>query len=134
VIWLGHSALARSIRPYAKVADIWRMVARSAYVQLRYSPALLLGTVLGLGLLFLAPPAASVFGHGAARLIGVLTWLLMAATLVPTLRRFRLSPWRALALPAMAVFYLAATLGSALDHYRGRGVVWKSRAYTERRA
>jgi hypothetical protein len=54
--------------------------------------------------------------------------------LLPTLRRFRLSPLRALALPLMAVFYMAATFGSAVDHHRGRGVVWKSRAYTERQA
>jgi hopene-associated glycosyltransferase HpnB len=133
-IWLGHSALARSIRPYASFGDIWRMVARSAYVQLRFSPVLLLGTLLGLALLFLVPPAGAFFGHGAVRWLGAGTWLLMAATLLPTLLRFRLSPLRALLLPAMAAFYMAATLGSAFDHHRGRGVVWKRRAYTERQA
>jgi hopene-associated glycosyltransferase HpnB len=133
-IWLGHSALARSVRPYPAFADIWRMVARSAYVQLRFSPLLLLGTLMGLALLFLLPPAATLFAHGPARWLGVFTWALMTATLLPTLRRFRLSPLRALALPAMAAFYMAATLGSALDHHRGRGVVWKRRAYTERQA
>jgi len=129
-IWLGHSALARSVRPYQGVADIWRMVARSAYVQLRYSPLLLLGTVLGLALLFLLPPAAALFGDGMARGLGIFAWVLMAATLLPTLRRFRLSPLRAALLPAMAAFYMAATFGSALDHHRGRGVVWKRRSYT----
>ncbi len=129
-IWLGHSALARSVRPYQSVADIWRMVARSAYVQLRHSPLLLLGTVLGLALLFLLPPAAALFGDGLARALGVFAWVLMAATLLPTLRRFRLSPLRAALLPAMAAFYMAATFGSALDHHRGRGVVWKRRSYT----
>ncbi len=38
---------------------------------------------------------------------------------LPTLRRFRQSPVRALALPLIALFYMAATLGSALDHHRG---------------
>jgi hopene-associated glycosyltransferase HpnB len=133
-VWLGHSALARSIRPYATFADIWRMVARSAYVQLHFSPLLLLGTLLGLFVAFLVPPLAALFSHGVARWLGVLAWALMAATLLPTLRRFRLSPLRALLLPAMAAFYMAATFGSALDHHRGRGVVWKRRAYTESQA
>jgi hopene-associated glycosyltransferase HpnB len=130
-IWLGHSALARSIRPYPGLRDIWRMVARSAYVQLRHSPLLLAGTVLGLAVLFLVPPAATLAGHGAARWIGLLAWAVMAATFLPTLRRFRLAPLRALPLPAWATFYMAATIGSAVDHHRGRGVVWKRRAYTE---
>jgi hopene-associated glycosyltransferase HpnB len=133
-VWLGHSALARSVRPYEGAADIWRMVARSAYVQLRFSPLLLLGTVLGLAVLFLIPPAATLLGPGPARAFGAFAWLLMAVTLVPTLRRFRLSVLRALFLPAMAAFYMAATIGSALDHHRGRGVVWKRRAYMETQA
>jgi hopene-associated glycosyltransferase HpnB len=133
-IWLGHSALARSVRPYPGFADIWRMVARSAYVQLRFSPLLLFGTLAGLALLFVVPPVATLFAHGAARWLGLFAWAVMAATFLPTLRRFRLPPWRAPLLPPMAMFYMAATLGSALDHHRGRGVVWKRRAYAERQA
>ncbi len=133
-IWLGHSALARSIRPYPQFADIWRMIARSAYVQLRFSPWLLIGTTLGLALLFVSPPLAALAAGGAARWLGAAAWAIMAATLLPTLRRFRLSPLRAILLPASACFYMAATVGSAFDHHRGRGVVWKQRAYTEGRA
>lgn len=129
-IWLGHSALARSIRPYPRAADIWRMIARSAYVQLRHSPLLLLGTLAGLVLLFVVPPVATVTGHAA----GAAAWLVMAATFLPTLRRFGLSSLRAPLLPLAALFYMAATLGSAIDHHRGRGVTWKRRAYTERQA
>lgn len=131
-IWLGHSALARSIRPYPRFADIWRMVARSAYVQLRFSPWRLLGALLGLALLFITPPLATLMAEGAAGWLGLAAWAAMAATLGPTLRRFGLGLWRAPLLPLAAVFYMAATLGSALDHHRGRGVVWKRRAYTER--
>jgi hopene-associated glycosyltransferase HpnB len=133
-IWLGHSALARSVRPNPRFADIFRMVARSAYVQLRFSPALLAATLLGLTLLFLVPPAATLFCAGPARWLGLFAWAAMAATFWPTLKKFRLSPLRAPLLPAMAAFYMAATLVSALDHHRGRGVVWKRRAYTERQA
>ncbi len=128
-IWLGHSRLARSVRPYPEAADIWRMVARTAYVQLRLSPVMLAATLGGLALVWLVPPAAAIFGHGLARWIGVLAWVAASASYVPTLRRFGQSPAWAVLLPAVAVFYMAATLSSAVDHHRGRGVVWKRRAY-----
>jgi len=35
----------------------------------------------------------------------------------------------AVALPAVAGFYMAATIGSAVDYHRGRGVRWKQRDY-----
>jgi hopene-associated glycosyltransferase HpnB len=130
VIWLGHSALARSIRPYPDVGDIWRMIARSAYVQLRYSPLLLLGTLLGLALLFVVPPMGTIFAEGLARWLALGAWAVMSATMLPTLRRFARSPFWAPLLPLAALFYMAATLGSAIDHHRGRGVTWKRRAYT----
>ncbi|MBN8872367.1 MAG: glycosyltransferase [Rhodospirillales bacterium] len=128
-IWLGHSALARSVRPYPTAGDIWRMVARTAYVQLRYSPLLLAGTTIGMALTWLLPPALALFGHGPARLLGALTWVLLAGSYLPTLRRFRRSPLWAPLLPLVAAFYMAATIGSAVNHYTGRGVAWKGRAY-----
>ena len=128
-IYLGHSTGARSIRPYPGAADIWRMVARTAYVQLRFSPVILLGTVLGLALVWLAPPALALFAPAPARWLGAAAWLGATLSFLPTLRRFGQSPAWALALPAIAGFYLAATVGSAIDHHRGRGVRWKDRAY-----
>jgi len=126
-IWLGHSMLARSIRPYPDWRDVWKMIARSAYVQLKLSPWLLAASTLGMALVFLVPPIAALLGYWA----GILAWVLMAATFLPTLRRFGLSPAWAPLLPVIALFYMAATIGSAIDHHRGRGVVWKNRAYTE---
>ncbi len=128
-IWLGHSALARSVRPYPRISDIWRMVARTAYVQLRFSPPLLIGCVAAMALTFLVPPLAAIGGRGAARAMGAAAWAGMAWSYLPTLRRFRLSPLWAPFLPLVAAFYTAATIGSALNHHLGRGVVWKSRAY-----
>ncbi len=130
-IWLGHSMLARSIRPYPGAADVWRMVARTAYVQLRFSPLLLAGTVGGMVLVWIAPLWTLLAGHGAARAVGGAAWALSTASFLPTLRRFRLSPAWALLLPPIASFYTLATIGSAVDHHRGRGVVWKSRAYRD---
>lgn len=133
-IWLGHSDLARSIRPYPGAADIWRMIARSAYVQLRHAPLLLLGSLAGLGLVFLAPPALAIWGEGTARLVGLLAWAGMAASFLPTLRRYdRARAWAPL-LPLIAVFYMAATLGAAWRHHFGQGVAWKGRAYAAGRA
>jgi hopene-associated glycosyltransferase HpnB len=128
-IFLGHSALARSVRPYSGFADIWRMIARSAYAQLQFSPVLLTGTTLAMALLWLVPVLALLSGHGLTPFLGLLTWALFAAAYLPTLARFRRSFFWALLLPAIALFYMAATIGSAVNYHRGRGVVWKGRAY-----
>jgi hopene-associated glycosyltransferase HpnB len=133
-IWLGHTDLAESLRRYESFSEIWRMIARTAFVQLRYSAFLLLLTVLAMALTFLAPPLLALFAHGPARLFGTVASLIAFATYLPTLRRYRCSPLWALALPLIALFYTAATIGSALDHWRGRGVEWKARHYRERAA
>ena len=128
-IWLGHATLARSVRPYPGVADIWRMVARTAYVQLRFSPLLLAGTTLGMALIWLVPPVVALSGHGVACLCGWVAWAMLAGSYWPTLRRFgRIWLWAPF-LPLVAAFYMAATIGSAVNHYTGRGVSWKGRAY-----
>jgi hopene-associated glycosyltransferase HpnB len=128
-IFLGHSALAASIRPYARFADIWHMISRTAFTQLRYSAALLTLTLLGLTVVWLVPAAAMVFGQGWARACGAAAFAIAAISYVPTLTRYGRSPAWALALPLIAVFYMAATLGSAVNYWRGRGASWKSRAY-----
>jgi hopene-associated glycosyltransferase HpnB len=130
-IHLGHAALARSVRPYPGVADIWRMVARTAYVQLRFSPLILLATTAAMALTWLVPPAATLFADGLGRWCGMVAWALLAGSYVPTLRRFGRSPAWALVLPLIAGFYMAATIGSAVNHHLGRGVAWKGRAYQD---
>jgi hopene-associated glycosyltransferase HpnB len=128
-IWLGHADLARSVRPYPAVADIWQMIARTAFVQLRYSVLLLLATTLGMALVWLVPPAAVLFGHGRAFWCGLVAWMLLSASYLPTLSRFGRSPLWAPFLPLVAAFYMAATIGSAMNHFLGVGVAWKGRAY-----
>jgi hopene-associated glycosyltransferase HpnB len=128
-IWLGHATMARSVRPYPHAADIWRMIARTAYVQLRFSPLLLLATIAGMIVVWLVPPASALFGHGTARWCGLTAWLLQAMSYWPTLRRFDRSPLWAPFLPLVAAFYMAATIASAVNHSFGQGVAWKGRAY-----
>jgi hopene-associated glycosyltransferase HpnB len=128
-IFLGHSNLAASVRPYPRFADIWHMISRTAFTQLRYSTPMLLLTVIGLALVWWVPAAAVLLGHGRNFAFGLLAFALSAASYTPTLLRYRRSPLWALTLPAIAAFYMAATLGSALNFWRGRGAEWKSRAY-----
>ena len=85
------------------------MVSRTAYAQLRYSPLLLAGTVVGLALVYLAPVALALFAAGVPQFIGIVAWLIMAFAFQPTLRFYRLSPLWGLALPAIAAIYMAFT-------------------------
>src|ERR1700727_1823544 len=73
-IFLAHSELAASIRLYPKVADLWQMISRTAFTQLRYSTALLILTMAGLGIVWLMPPWEAVFGSGWRLRCGVAAW------------------------------------------------------------
>jgi hopene-associated glycosyltransferase HpnB len=126
-IWLGLTERVVSIRPYPALDDIRRMVVRSAYAQLRYSPLLLVGTVAGMALTYLAPPLLTIFGSGIARVGALLAWLSMALAFQPTLRFYRRSPLWGIALPAIALQYLIFTLESAYQSMQGRGGSWKGR-------
>ena len=124
-IWLGLADSVQSVRPYERLPQLWRMVARSAYAQLGNNPLVLLGTVAGLTLVYLVPPLTALAGSP----VGAAAWAVMALTYVPMLRYYRQPPWRALALPVTAALYLLMTLDSALRHHRGRGAAWKGRTY-----
>ncbi|MFJ8492781.1 glycosyltransferase [Streptomyces sp. NPDC094038] len=133
-IWLGLAERVDSVRPYPRLHDLWRMVSRSAYAQLRHNPLLLLGTVAGLALVYLVPPAAvlagAVAGSTPTMLVGAAAWLVMTATYLPMLRYYRQPLWLAPLLPFTAFLYLLMTVDSAVQHYRGRGAAWKGRTYT----
>jgi len=127
-IWLGLTRRARSLRPYAGFGEIGRMVSRSAYAQLDFSPWLLAGTVAGMAIVYLAAPLLAVFGDGLARWTGIAAWAAMTLAFQPMLRFYRCSPLWGLALPLIGALYTAFTLQSALDTWRGRGGQWKGRA------
>ncbi|MGW5034605.1 glycosyltransferase [Streptomyces nigra] len=133
-VWLGLAERVDSVRPYPRLADLWRMVSRSAYAQLRHQPALLLGTIAGLALVYLVPPVALAVGAASgdkvAAVLGGLAWLVMTGTYVPMLRYYRQPLWPAPLLPVTAFLYLLMTADSAVQHYRGRGAAWKGRTYT----
>jgi len=126
-IWLGLTHRATSLRPYQTIGQIGRMVSRSAYAQLDYSPVRLIGVVLGMGLVYMAPTAALFLG-GAPAVLGLLTYLLMALSFQPMLRFYRVSPLWGLALPAIGAAYTLFTVQSAVQMWRGKGGLWKGRA------
>ena len=130
-VWLGLTNRATSLRASGSFGDIRRMVRRCAYAQLDFSPFLLMATVLGLGLVYAAPPLLAIGAHGPARWFGLAAWIMMAVAYAPTLVFYGLSPLRAIALPLIALAYLFFTLDSAYQHAMGRGGVWKGRAQAQ---
>jgi hopene-associated glycosyltransferase HpnB len=126
-VWLGLSAGTHSIRGYTTLAEIGGMISRTAFTQLRHSALLLAGTVAGLALTYLAPPALTLTAHGAARIGGAIAWGLMSAAYLPALRYYRRSPLWAPLLPVVAGFYMGATIHSAVAYWRGVGGRWKGR-------
>ncbi len=135
-IWLGFADEVASLRPYQRLADLWDMVARSAYTQLRYSPLALAATVVGLAVIYLGPLAALLGGAAAADPAvagaGLCAQALMTASYLPMIRYYRLPAAWSLTLPAAAALYGAMTVDSARRHRRGVGAAWKGRTYAGR--
>jgi hopene-associated glycosyltransferase HpnB len=130
-IWLGLSERVMSLRPYPFFEDIRRMVARSAYAQLRYSPLLLIGTVLGMGLIYIAPLAIALLAGYPANILAAMAYFLMVIAFQPTLRFYHRSPLWGFALPLIATAYVGFTFDSAYQHSMGRGGFWKGRVQAE---
>ena len=129
-IYIGHSGLATSIRPYPHARDIWNMITRTAFTQLHYSALWLVGAIAGLTLVWLVAPCAILFsGLGWQFFLGLATFGLACLSYLPTLHRYKQPYYFALALPGIALFYMAATIASAVNYWRGTGAQWKSRAY-----
>jgi hopene-associated glycosyltransferase HpnB len=126
-VWLGLTDRCVSLRPYS-FGDIRKMVSRSAYAQLGYSPLRLVGTVIGMILVYVAVPFVAVFAQGPAQLAALAAWAAMVIAFAPMLRFYRLSPIVGLAMPLIGLLYGLFTLDSAIQHWRGRGGMWKGRA------
>jgi hopene-associated glycosyltransferase HpnB len=131
-IWVGLTDTEFSVRAYSGLGDIWAMVARSAYTQLRHSAPLLATCVVGMALVFLSPPLIALtfpfHGNASATLLAGAAWLAMAWSFRPSALRYRLPVPFGLVLPAAALLYLGMTLDSARRHRIGVGGRWKGRA------
>ena len=127
-VWLGTSELPiRSTRAYGSADEIRAMIARSAFAQLRHSTLLLAGTVCAMLVTYLAGPILLFSGDPIAAGLGVAGWLLSTALFSPTVREYRAPLWTIVCLPGIALFYLWATIESAVRYWAGRGGEWKGR-------
>jgi len=125
-IRLDLAAGSASLRPYESWRDIWNMIARTAFTQLRYSAWQLAGTILGMAIIYLVPPVVAI-GLGAKGWPAWLAWAAMCLAYMPMLVYYRRSPLWAPLLPLVALFYVGATFASAWRFWNGRGGQWKSR-------
>ncbi|MEF8850672.1 MAG: glycosyltransferase [Candidatus Bipolaricaulota bacterium] len=146
-LWLGLSHMVRSVRCYGNLNGIWQTVSRSAFSQLGYSKLLLLGTVVGMVLLFLVPPGSVALGiigllgfnfeidpvlaSGLAS-IGGLTWLGMSVSFYPILNWYGLSPLYGILAPVGGFLYTLMTIDSGLTWLRREGSEWKGRRMSVR--
>ena len=137
-IWLGLSETTISLRGYDKLSVIWDTIARTAYTQLNYSPLLLVGTVIGMAITYMATPIGLILGiftlNWLLIALSIITWLLMTWAYLPTIKLYKLSIVWAFWLPAIALLYTFMTIDSAIKYYRGQGGNWKGRTYSRSRS
>ncbi|MGH8230961.1 MAG: glycosyltransferase, partial [Steroidobacteraceae bacterium] len=126
-LWLGLTRLSSSLRPYGSAGLIGQMISRTAFNQLRHSYALLLATLAALFLTYVLPLLLLFCGDALAAALAAAALVLMSLSYLPMVRFYKVSPWWAVTLPAVALFYAVATVHSALQYARGRGGRWKGR-------
>jgi hopene-associated glycosyltransferase HpnB len=133
-IWLGLSEKTCSLREYNSLDTIWDMVARTAFTQLNYSPLLLVGTLIGMSLIYLAAPVSLILGFWLQNYViislSLMIWLLMSLSYFPTIKLYKIAPFWCFSLPLIALLYNLMTIDSALRHYQGKGGYWKGRVYS----
>jgi hopene-associated glycosyltransferase HpnB len=126
-LWLGLTDQSQSLRQYRTFSHIEHMVSRTAFNQLNHSSFLLLGTLAGMVITYLAPLLLLLSGSRLAIFMGAAAWLAMTITYSAMVRYYRLNPAWALTLPLAALFYLGATIHSAIKYWNGTGGEWKGR-------
>ena len=127
--WIGLSRSAQSRRGHDGLAGIWDTIARTAYTQLRHSFILLALCTILLTAGFVLPPAGLFSADPAVRAAAIAGVLLMAASYLPTLRYYRMSPVWCAAFPLAGALYLLMTWSSAWRYWTGAGAHWKQRSY-----
>jgi hopene-associated glycosyltransferase HpnB len=127
--WIGLTHSVHSLRRYGELKEIWDMVARTAFTQLRTSSVRLLVCTFLLLLAFAVPLWALACGGYVPRILSLATLWFMGLGYAPTLRFYGLSPLWALALPLVGLLFLGMTWTSAVRHRFGQGSEWKDRRY-----
>jgi len=129
-VWVGLTHGAISHRAFSGLADVARMVSRTAFAQLRHSYALLAICVLLMLAAFPMPWAAFLWSDPpAARVAALFAGLLPLGLYLPILRFYGLPLAWSLGLPLAGCLYLGMTIASAWRHARGGGAHWRGRDY-----
>jgi hopene-associated glycosyltransferase HpnB len=126
-LWIGLTDQSQSLRRYQTFSDVEHMVSRTAFNQLKHSSLLLLCTIAGMAITYLAPPLLLLTRSRLTIFMGVAAWAAMTMTYSTMVRHYRLNPAWALTLPLAALFYLGATMHSAVKFWNGSGGDWKGR-------
>ena len=126
-LWMGLADQSQSLRQYETFSDLEHMISRTAFNQLKHSSLLLLGTIAGMVITYLAPPLLLLSRSRLAIFMGAATWAAMTMTYSTMVRYYRLNPAWALTLPLAALFYMGATMHSALKYWNRSGGNWKGR-------
>ncbi len=131
-LWLGLTNDVVSKRKYFKLAEIWKMVSRTAFEQLNYSFILVVFSVVSLFFLYLTP-FLNLFlldiTKNNLHIINAITILLIIVTSIPTIKFYKLNVLYYFSLPISATFYMFMIVSSAYNHLAKKGNPWKGRNY-----
>lgn len=130
--WIGLTRSATSHRRYcgrAGLGDIWKMVTRTAFTQLRYSWSLLALCTLLMMVALVGPAVLAFSSDPPTRMVATGAWLAMWIAYLPTLRFYGLTVWWGIAMPAIGVLFLAMTWDSARRYLNGERSAWRGRRY-----
>ena len=129
-IWIGltHSVISR--RSYKGLYDIWNMVARTAFTQLRYSITMLILCSIMLVASFLFPFSGIFSRHITGISFSLVALVAMMLTYIPTLNYYGIPKMWALTLPFSGILYLMMTWSSAIRYFKGQRSEWKGRIYS----
>ena len=128
-IWLGLTHSVKSGRSPQRLQEIWDMVARTAFAQLRYSVGMLVLCTLVMLLAYQVPVVTVVSSNNLIRSLSLGSLVIMFLTYVPILRFYHRPLTWALGLPLIAALFLAMTWTSAIRYWRGERTRWKGRIY-----
>jgi hopene-associated glycosyltransferase HpnB len=126
-LYLGVSTLTSSIRRHESFAKIGRLISRTAFSQLHHSSLMLFATLLGLAVTYVVPLVMTFSASRVPTVLGLVAWAAMTISYFPVIRFYGLKPQWSLVLPIVALFYMGATVWSALQYWSSKGGEWKGR-------
>lgn len=129
--WIGLTRDVRSTRGYTSLADIWQMVARTAFTQLQHSVLLLLMVTAIFALMYFLPLVGLFVATGQIQIVSLLALAFMMLSYIPTLHYYQRGYLWVLALPLIASLFMLMTWSSAWQYWFRQGNEWRGRRYAK---